>query len=64
MAEQLPLFGFQDMRPRLKVLFDRELVLKGKRQYDRGDFKGAAETLRDIRYKLENFCARINQKDE
>jgi len=59
-TDQLPLFGFKDMRPRVNVPLDKALVMKGKKLYDRGDMKGAAEAMREIRYKLEDFCKRID----
>lgn len=62
MSAQLPLFDQRTIRPRTKVPIDTKLVMSGKAAYDRGDMKGAAEIMRELRYKLEAYCARINSK--
>lgn len=62
MNEQLPLFGFRDMRPRAKVPISKARVEEAKRLHEAGDDKGAAVVMREIRYGLEAYCARINQK--
>ena len=66
MAEQKALFGFEDMRPKLglKKIITRERMEEGKRLMKKGDNKGAAELIRDIRYKLEAIERRISNKPE
>lgn len=59
---QLPLFGFHDMKPRAKVPISKERVEEAKRMHENGDDKAAAEIMREVRYKLEAYCARINSK--
>ena len=59
---QLPLFGFHDMKPRAKVPISKERVEEAKRMHESGDDKAAAEIMREVRYKLEAYCARINSK--
>lgn len=59
---QLNLFRFRDMRPRTKVPISRERIEEAKKMFDRGDIKGSAEALREVRYKLEAYCNRINTK--
>lgn len=60
MPDQLPLFGFKEMKPRTKLPITREQILEAQALFDKGDQKGAEERLRDIRYKLEAYCNRIN----
>ncbi len=66
MAEQKSLFGFNDMRPKLglKKIITRERMEEGKRLMKKGDDKGAAAILRDVRYKLEAYERRISNKPE
>lgn len=59
---QLSLFGFHDMKPRAKVPISRGRVEEAKRMHENGDDKAAAEIMREVRYKLEAYCARINSK--
>lgn len=59
---QLPLFDQRTMRERLKVPLDEKLVREGKKLYDQGRFKEAADVMREIRYKLEDRCNRINSR--
>lgn len=59
---QLPLFGFRDMKPKTKVPISRERIEEAKRLFHSGDVKGSVELLREVRYKLEAYCARINSK--
>lgn len=60
--KQIPIFGFKDMRPRVKVPISEARVREGKALYDQGRFSDSAKVMREIRYGLENFCKRINQK--
>lgn len=62
MADQLPLFGFKELRPRTKIPISEERVREGKALFDKGKFSDSAKVMRDIRYKLEAYCARIDQK--
>jgi hypothetical protein len=66
MAEQKALFGFEDMRPKLglKKIITRERMEEGKRLMKKGDNKGAAALIRDIRYKLEAIERSISNKPE
>lgn len=59
---QLPLFGWKEDRPRLplKAIVPRELVEQGKKLLDAGRINDAAAKMRDIRYKLEDYCKRID----
>jgi hypothetical protein len=50
---QFSLFDYNAMRPKVKVPISRARVLEAKKLHDNGDDRGAAEILRDIRYKLE-----------
>lgn len=59
---QVPLFGFREMLPSKKVPLDEALVRRGKALYDRGDLKASAEVMREIRYKLEDYCKRIESR--
>lgn len=59
---QLPLFGFRDMKPKAKVPISRERVEEAKRLFNSGDVRGSVKALREVRYKLEAYCARINSK--
>lgn len=59
---QLPLFRWRDDRPRLplKAIVPRELAEQGKKMLEAGRMKDAAAKMRDIRYKLEDYCKRID----
>jgi hypothetical protein len=59
---QLPLFGFRDMKPKARVPISRERIEEAKKLFQGGDIKGSVEVLREVRYKLEAYCARINSK--
>ncbi len=60
MPDQLPLFGFRDMLgKRTKVPISKERIEEVKRLVAGGRGKDAAEKLREVRYKLENYCNRI-----
>lgn len=50
------------MRPRTKVPISRERIEEAKKMFERGDVKGSVEALREVRYKLEAYCNRINSK--
>ena len=59
-AQQPSLFGFQ--RPRFKYPpITKERIQQAKAQLSKNDIKGCYETLRDLRYKLEDFEKRINK---
>lgn len=62
MPDQLPLFDQRTMREKLRVPLDKDLCLKGKAAYDSGNMKEATELMRELRYRLENFCSRINHR--
>lgn len=62
MADQLPLFGFRDMRPKTRVPISEEKIREAQRLLNEKKGKEAAKVLRDVRYGLENYCKRINQK--
>ena len=64
MAEQKALFGFHDMRPKAKVPISKERILEAQKLLEGGDYKGAAASLRDVRYKLEAYERRISNKPE
>lgn len=59
---QLPLFGFHDMKPRAKVPISKARIEEAKRLHEAGDDKSAAAVMREVRYGLEAFCNRINQR--
>jgi len=63
---QQPLFGFDDMRPKasLKKIITKERILEVQAMLAKRDSKGAAEALRDIRYKLEALEKRIRNTPE
>lgn len=62
MADQLPLFGFKDLRPRTKVPISEARIREVEALLNKGRSKDAVEVLREIRYGLENYCKRITQK--
>lgn len=59
MPDQLPLFGFKDLRPRTRVPISEERIREVQSLIDKGRGKDAAQVLRDVRYGLENYCKRI-----
>lgn len=60
MAHQFGLFGY--IKPKLKVPISAERIRQAKEQIERGDSKGAEQTLRELREGLENYERRINSK--
>lgn len=59
MNRQLALFGFRDMLASGKVPISRARILEAKELCARGDMRGSAAVLRDVRYKLEDYAKRI-----
>jgi hypothetical protein len=59
---QFSLFQHKDMRPKLKVPISAAQIEEAKALFDHGDQLGAAEKLRIVREKLEDFEARITNK--
>ncbi len=60
-AQQPSLFGFQ--QPRFKYPpITKQRIQEAKAQMEKKDYLGCADTLRDLRYKLEDFANRINTK--
>lgn len=60
MSDQLPLFNQRTMRARTKVPISAERIKEVQAMINKGDYKTAAEKLREVRYGLENYCKRIN----
>lgn len=48
------------MRARTKVPISAERIKEVQAMINKGDYKTAAEKLREVRYGLENYCKRIN----
>lgn len=62
MSDQRPLFGFKEMLPRTKVPISAERIKEAKELVAKGDGRGAAEVLRDVRDGLERYERRIYNK--
>lgn len=66
MGKQKELFGFHDMRPRtsagLKQIITKERIKEVQALLEKNDGHGAANALRDLRYKLEAYERRIVNK--
>ena len=56
---QKSLFGFKDMLPKTKVPISAERIKEAKAMFEKGDSKGSAEKLREVREGLERYCNRI-----
>lgn len=50
------------MRPKTRVPISEEKIREAQRLLNEKKGKEAAKVLRDVRYGLENYCKRINQK--
>lgn len=50
------------MRPKAKVPISKARIEEAKRLHESGDDKSAAVVMREVRYGLEAYCARINSK--
>lgn len=57
---QFTLFGFQRPTIKLKLGFSPARMKEAKDLYERGDFKGSAEIIREFREKLEDFADRLS----
>ena len=63
MAEQLPIFGFRDNKPKAKVPISADRIREVQALIEKGEVGPmTVEKLRDLRYKLENYCNRISNK--
>lgn len=61
MAQQ-NLFGFKEMLPKIKVPISAARIKEAKELVAKGDGRGAAEKLREIREGLEKYERRISNK--
>lgn len=61
-THQFNLFPFQDTKPTGKVPISAERIREAKALNEAGDFKGAAEKMREVRESLENFERRIHHR--
>lgn len=60
MKHQFTLFGWQ--KPKAKVPISEAQIRAAQAEYEAGDTKGAVERMREVRYKLEAYAARIGAK--
>jgi hypothetical protein len=56
---QFSLFGFNAMRPKVKVPISAKKIQEAKDLMYGGDMKGAAERMRDVREALEAYEERL-----
>jgi hypothetical protein len=57
MSHQFSLFGY--VKPKRKVPISAEAIKQAKALFLKGDQKGSATKLREVREKLEDFLNRI-----
>lgn len=62
MSKQIPLFTGKDDRPKTRVPISKEKIKEVQDLIAKGDGKTAAQKLRDLRYGLENYERRLNNK--
>lgn len=56
---QFSLFDYSITRPTIKVPISAERIRAVKEMMERGNLGGAAEQMREVRYRLERFERRL-----